>query len=276
MIEYLVVLKREVYTLCQLRELYASIKKVDINTIRSIDIKRIIEERLSGKDQFCKPTCESRSRGIQSEHVLSADENILSDAINANLTGEGITNYMQLKTVAYSISSDIESREKIPWPPTPQNILESDELLELDKRLFNLIAWIVSPSASMGKNGFVRLSEKKTTKASKIVQNLHSLVPGSQPGFNHILLSITTLAKKESQMVIDDLKQLGAGISNTETMFIQDKWAEWTENLSSIIPSNIKKGVITTHICDNIDWKNKNVKRIEPITQVLSWFRNMT
>ena len=46
-------------------------------------------------------------------------------------------------------------------------------------------------------------------------------------------------------------------------MFIQDKWVEWTENLSSIIPSNIKKGVIATHICDNIDWKNKNVNRSE-------------
>ena len=79
---------------------------------------------------------------------------------------------MQLKTVAYSISSDIESREKIPWPPTPQNILESDELLELDKRLFNLIAWIVSPSAAMGKIGFLRLSERKATKISETVQNI--------------------------------------------------------------------------------------------------------
>ena len=50
---------------------------------------------------------------------------------NAILTGEGITNCIQLRAVAYSIS-DIESREKISWPPTPQNILKSDELLELD------------------------------------------------------------------------------------------------------------------------------------------------
>ena len=104
MIEYLVFLKRELYTLRQLRELYASIKKVDINTIRSIDVKRIIEERLRGKVQFCKFTCESRIREIQSECVLSADENILPDAVNAILIGEGITNCMQLKAVAYSIS----------------------------------------------------------------------------------------------------------------------------------------------------------------------------
>ena len=64
-------------------------------------------------------------------------------------------------------------------------------------------------------------------------------------------------------MVISDLKQLGAGISNIETIFIQDKWAEWIENLSFVNPSNIKKEVIATHICHNIDWKIKNVNRSE-------------
>ena len=139
--------------------------------------------------------------------------------------------------------------------------MESDELLKLDNRLLKLIAWIVSPSAAMGKTGFVRLSERKATKVSKIVQNIQSLVPGSQSVFNQILLSIITLVKTGSQMVINDLKKLGAGISNTETMFIQDKWAEWTENCSSTIPPNIKKGVIAAHICDNIGWKNTNVKQ---------------
>ena len=139
--------------------------------------------------------------------------------------------------------------------------MESDELLKLDNRLLKLIAWIVSPSAAMGKTGFVRLSERKATKVSKIVQNIQSLVPGSQSVFNQILLSIITLAKTGSQMVISDLKKLGAGISNTETMFIQDKWAEWTENCSSTIPPNTKKGVIAAHICDNIGWKNTNVKQ---------------
>ena len=139
--------------------------------------------------------------------------------------------------------------------------MESDELLKLDNRLLKLIAWIVSPSAAMGKTGFLRLSERKATKVSKIVQNIQLLVPGSQSVFNQILLSIITLAKTGSQMVINDLKKLGAGISNTETMFIQDKWAEWTENCSSTIPPNIKKGVIAAHIGDNIGWKNTNVKQ---------------
>ena len=261
-VEYLVILKREIYTLKHLRELYADIKQVDIDSVRSIDIKQILEGNLSGKIQFCTPTDKSCSHGLSSEYILSADTNILPDAISAIITGEGITNYMQLKAIARSISTDIQNRKKVPWPPTPQDILQSNDL-DLNKQLFNMIAWITSPNANLDKNGFVTLSYRKATKVCEIVQNIQSLVPNAQPGFNQVLLSITMLAKTGSKMVVNDLKQLGHGLSTYETMFIQDKWAEWTENESSIIPSNMKKGVIATHVFDNIDWKNKSLSRVE-------------
>ena len=149
--------------------------------------------------------------------MLSADANILPDAINAIVTGEAVTNYMQLTAISRSISFDIQGREKIPWPTTPKDILESNQVLDLDKRLFNLIAWIVSPNAAMGRDCFVGLPYRKATKISEIVQNIQSLVPGAQPGFNQILLSM--LAKTGSQMVVNSLKQL----SKTETAFMQDK-----------------------------------------------------
>ena len=38
-------------------------------------------------------------------------------------------------------------------------------------------------------------------------------------------------------MVVNDLKELGLGLLNTETVFIQDKLAEWTEKLKFMIPS---------------------------------------
>lgn len=41
------------------------------------------------------------------------------------------------------------------------------------------------------------------------------------------------LVKTGSQMVVNDLTQLGHGLSNTETMFTQDKWAECAERLKS-------------------------------------------
>ena len=71
--------------------------------------------------------------------AIFADASILPDAINAIVTGEGITNYMQLKAIS-RFSFDIQGREKIPWPPTPKDILEWNEFLDLVKGLFNLIA----------------------------------------------------------------------------------------------------------------------------------------
>ena len=46
----------------------------------------------------------------------------------------------------------------------------------MDKCLLNLIAWIVSLNAALGKNGFVGLFYHKTTKISEFVQNIQSLV----------------------------------------------------------------------------------------------------
>ena len=64
--------------------------------------------------------------------------------------------------------------------------------------------------------------------------------------------------KTRPQGVVDTLHKLGHGISYTEAMFIEDKWAEWASG-STEIPSNIHKGLPTTHIADNIDWKNKGI-----------------
>ena len=54
------------------------------------------------------------AKSTQSGSVISADANILPDAINALVTGEGVANYMQLKAISRSISFNIQSRGKIP------------------------------------------------------------------------------------------------------------------------------------------------------------------
>ena len=63
-----------------------------------------------------------------------------------------------------------------------------------------------------------------------------------------------------SSTVIDDLHKFCRGISYTKTKFIEGKWAEWSEQQSSLRPSNIEKGLITTLVFDNIDWKNRDHK----------------
>ena len=57
-----------------------------------------------------------------------------------------------------------------------------------------------------------------------------------------------------------DLHRIGHGLSYTETVFIQDKWAEWSENQSQLVPNNIDEDSIVTLAADNTDSKNKTFK----------------
>ena len=76
-------------------------------------------------------------------------------------------------------------------------------------------------------------------------------------------MSLTVHRKTGSSGVTDTLHKLGYGISYTETLFIEDKWAEWTEAQSAIIPSNIKMNIPTTLVAGNTDWENKGLTRKE-------------
>ena len=59
--------------------------------------------------------------------------------------------------------------------------------------------------------------------------------------------------------MVKDIHHYGHGISYDETIFIQDKWAEWCEKQSSLIPSNIESRKLVTHVVNNIDWENKGL-----------------
>ena len=224
LVDYLIIGKKEIYTLAQLRKYYES----SGGSIRSIDIKDKILERFPGKVSFCKPT-EGDDR--TTEYLLPSDSDMLPKTIRAIATGEGITNCMQLKSVAQTVSNEIRSFPKCSWPPTPQAIIESKETVS--KILYNFLAWVVSPHSHIGKDGFVKLSENKATVVTQICENISALAPFSNPPMSQVLLSLSIYAKTGPKLVIDDLKRIGTGISYTETLFILDKWAEWPEQGST-------------------------------------------
>ena len=51
------------------------------------------------------------AKSIQAEYLISADASIFPDA---KVTGESVTNYIQLKAISRSILFDTQGREKIP------------------------------------------------------------------------------------------------------------------------------------------------------------------
>ena len=74
--------------------------------------QKLIKKKLEGKVRYCRKKSE---KNTQSGYLISADENILPDVINAFVTGEGVTKSVQLKAIWHLISIDIEDRKKISW-----------------------------------------------------------------------------------------------------------------------------------------------------------------
>ena len=85
------------------------------------------------------------------------------------------------------------------------------------------MACIGSPNSCMDGDGVVRLSKIKSTKVNEICKKIEAFI-------------------------------------YTEAMFIRDMLAQWTDNQSSYIPSNIQKGKTVTQVFFNIDWKSENVQ----------------
>ena len=150
LVGYLVVNMKEIYTLSQLRTFFNQIAG---DSVRSIDIKKMIQEQLKDKVMFYKLTHSSRNT---SEYVVAADSNVIPDTIHLVKTGEGITSCLQLRSIARSVSEEIQSYPKNDWPPTPQKLIETEEIV--NNTLFNFIAWVVSPSSCISSDGYVNLS----------------------------------------------------------------------------------------------------------------------
>ena len=255
LVEVNVIVKREVYTLAQLRQCFDELSG---SSSRSIDVKNILLTRFGDGIKIGKPEGSSKTT---SEYVYSSSIDFAPGVIQSAITGNGIETSIMAKNLASRINASIKARPNIAWPPTPQEIIESKDDVNMD--LYNFLALLVSPDSSFDNTGTVRISESKTTKIIKICEDIESLVPTRKPSLSQVLLSLTMHRKTASSNVVDTIHDSGHGISYTETIFIQDKWAEWITRQSKLLPSNMTKERETTHILDNIDWENVNISGVQ-------------
>ena len=254
LIEIHILARKEVCSLTQLRNCYDQIRSdKGLPLSRSIDMKQKLLDKFGSALQFIRPENSSK----KSEYVLPSGLQFTANCITASKDGGGIPTSVAVKNVAKAIHESVKRKDSLPWPPTPQDILESKRVV--DTHLHNLLGWIVQPNATLNDNGLVSLSKSKASKIMQLAQNIESLMPNAKPSLDQALLSLTMHRKTGSSAVVNTLHHLGHGISYTETVFIEDKWAEWGRNCSSDIPSNILRGLPTTHVADNVDWKNKEL-----------------
>ena len=112
----------------------------------------------------------------------------------------------------------------------------------------------------MDESETVKLCQVKASKVSKICGDIETLISNAKPPLPQVLLLLNVYRKTGSREVMTDLHRIGHGLSYTETIFIQDKWAEWSENQLKLVPNDIDEDSIVTLAADNTDSKNKTFK----------------
>ena len=192
----------------------------------------------------------------ESEFVYSSSAKFTPGVIRSAATSIGIQTSIMIRNLATRILHNIKLRPDFYWPPTPNQIIESIDEIDLD--LCNFLVILISSKPSFDK-GVARLTRSKAVKIVKISEDIESMIPSRKPSLSQVLMSLTLHLVTGLSNVVKDIHHYGHGVSYIETIFIQDKWAEWCEKQSSLIPSNIESRKLVTHIVDNIDWENKSL-----------------
>ena len=87
-----------------------------------------------------------------------------------------------------------------------------------------------SGRSNSANNGRVKLPKSKAQKILQITQNITALLPNTSPSKYQVLLSLTMHRKTGSSDAVDTLHCLRHGISYSETLFVEDKWADkWSQ-----------------------------------------------
>ena len=177
-------------------------------------------------------------RSSKTEFVMYKETDKFVDISNIQLMSS-LPSSLTFKRLGKMINTSIKSTlTDKPWLSTPDNIILTK--YNINKDSLNLICWIIYLCGQLDDTGMVKLPK---SKAEKVTQKC--LLPKANPSLDQALLFLTMHRKTGSSDVIQILHKLGYGISYTETLFIEDKWAEWAESQSTNIPSNIKKNMPT-------------------------------
>ena len=181
------------YTVSQPRRFYADMFG---KSKRSIDIRVILEDRFGDKLVYGKPV---EFTNNESEFVSSSSTKFTPGVIRSATTSIGIQTSIMVRNLATRISHNIKLRPDALCPPTPNQIIESKDEIDLD--LYNFLAILVSSKPSFDK-GVARLPPSKAVKIVKICEDIESLIPSRKPSLSQVLLSLTLHLATGSRNVV--------------------------------------------------------------------------
>ena len=193
-------------------------------SIRSISIKAMLEDRFGDKSVYGKPV---EFASNESAFVYSSNTKFTDGVIRSATISIGIQTSIMIRNLATRISRNIKLRPDVLWPPTPNQIIESKDEIDLD--LYNFLAILVSSKPSFEK-GVARLPPSKAVKKVKIWEDIESLIPSRKPSLSQVLLSLIVHRATGWSNVVKDIHHYCHGISYYETVCIRNKWAKWCDH----------------------------------------------
>ena len=159
LVENHIIGRGEVYIISQLGHFYADMFG---KSIRSISIKAMLQDRFGDKSVYGKPV---EFASNESAFVYSSNTKFTDGVIRSATISIGIQTSIMIRNLATRISRNIKLRPDALWPPTPNQIIESKDEIDLD--LHNFLAILVSSKPSFEK-GVARLPPSKAVKKVKI------------------------------------------------------------------------------------------------------------
>ena len=153
LVENHIIGRGEVYIVSQLGHFYADMFG---KSIRSISIKAMLEDRFGDKSVYGKPV---EFASNESAFVYSSNTKFTDGVIRSATISIGIQTSIMIRNLATRISHNIKLRLDVPWPPTPNQIIELKDEIDLD--LYNFLAILVSSKPSFEKGVADYLHQKQ-------------------------------------------------------------------------------------------------------------------
>ena len=167
----------------------------------------MLEDRFGDKLVYGKPV---EFANNESEFVYSSSAKFTPGVIRSATTSIDIQTSIMIRNLATRTSHNIEFWPDVRWPPTPNQIIESKDEIDLD--FYNFLAILLSSKPSFDK-GVARLPSSKAVKIDKICEDIESLTPSRKSSLSPVLLSLTLHRATGSSNVVKDIYHYGHGIS---------------------------------------------------------------
>ena len=138
LLRYHVLVEKGVYSLAQVRNMYDELRRElgeEVTKSRSIDIKKRLKGEFGDELTFVSSGKEIRKL----EFLFSSDSNLSYEFIKVCASGTRIPRSVAIKTTAQMVHNSLRETQTLSkWPPTPQQIVESND--DISTNLFNLIS----------------------------------------------------------------------------------------------------------------------------------------